>query len=281
MEIIRWFAQLSFPVKIIVGAVGATIAGPGLIAFLSEYATYFYALDIGIRPPLEGIPYLSATVAMISLILALLAATIFLLSRLTFAVIGGQMVSFVRGFAVLFDEGLMEYRNNGGRFFRKLSISESLNSIRNLTFLEVISLIAAISIVLTLIFKNAIDDGQTNNAVGVAMYITIYIAIAIFTLWRSWFNYVFGIMAATLFYVLSWQLLFDFDNQKNFLKTIGYGGEIPLLIEYENGNQKELSLQFRTTGSLIGTNDEEGVIEIPIDKVYKINYLNSHDNENH
>ena len=57
------------PLKLAVGAILGIVTGPGLLGFLSEYATYRYSLYYGLRPPLEGIPYLRAAVTLGSFVL--------------------------------------------------------------------------------------------------------------------------------------------------------------------------------------------------------------------
>lgn len=47
---------------------GSAIGGLG-VGVLSEYAAYFYALEVGFRPPFEGIPYLRPTVSAFTFIL--------------------------------------------------------------------------------------------------------------------------------------------------------------------------------------------------------------------
>jgi hypothetical protein len=71
------YAGLVFPLKLLIGTVLGIALGPGFVGLLSEYATYYYAIDLGIRPPLEGIPYLKSAVTAGSLLLAVVVAFFF------------------------------------------------------------------------------------------------------------------------------------------------------------------------------------------------------------
>lgn len=65
-----WFWSLSIPLRLLTGALVATIGG-GYVGFLSEFAAYNYAIYYGFRPPLEGIPYLRVSVMVIAFLLYL------------------------------------------------------------------------------------------------------------------------------------------------------------------------------------------------------------------
>lgn len=273
MGFIRWFSELTIPIKIVVGAIFGVIAGPGLITYLSEYATYFYAINLGIRPPLEGIPYLSATVAFLSLILAVTAAMIFIITRLSLAFVSAQLIDFVRMVAVIFDEGFEEYKEKGGRFVKWLTLSDSLEKIRNLSFLRVLVLIIFVFVIFYLLFGVLIYEKEKEGNAA-TWFFSAYTSIAILTLWRKWFTYLVGVLAAISFYVFSWQVLFDFENQEKFLRVIGYGGGIPIRVELQKEGNEKINLYLRTTTALLGldiSNNEN--VEIPLANVKKIIYL--------
>lgn len=103
-QLFKNFLALSFPIKFLVGTIFGLIAGPGLLAFLSEYATYSYAIRINIRPPLEGIPYLSASVALASLVLSVTAIIIFLITRWVVTRMVNYPINHVRDIFSIFDK---------------------------------------------------------------------------------------------------------------------------------------------------------------------------------
>ena len=81
-ELVAPYLDLALAVKLAVGALIGLIAGPGLLGYVSEYATYWFAFHEGIRPPLEGIPYLRTAVTTSSFALALLSALAFIVALL-------------------------------------------------------------------------------------------------------------------------------------------------------------------------------------------------------
>ena len=73
--IVPWSISAKLVLSSLLGLFGAA----GLLGYLSKYATYNNAIHFGIRPPLEGIPYLRPAVAFGSLFLLLSGAAIFML----------------------------------------------------------------------------------------------------------------------------------------------------------------------------------------------------------
>ena len=275
MKIIKWFAELSLPLKLVVGSVVGAIAGPGWIAFLSEYATYMYAISLGVRPPVEGIPYLSATAALASLVLAIVASIIFLITRFLFAVIGGQVVAFVYEIAKAFDEGIQEYRRRGGRFLSNLKVSESLEMIRGLSLVHVVGIVLGLSLALFIFFGWFDEDGEAQEGKAMAFVLSLYFSVAILSLWSRWFSWVVGVVAAAAFYVVSWQVFLDFEYHEKYLGVIGYGGGVPVHVDFDAGGSQDFDLFLRTSTSLIGkVAKQDDVIEIPVDKIRRIVYLN-------
>ena len=101
MTVLEVFRAWSLPRRILVSILVGFIAGPGLIGFLSEYATYLYALGADVRPPVEGIPYLRASVTLFSMTLATLVGLIFWLARGVVGLLVGQVILAIEGYARL------------------------------------------------------------------------------------------------------------------------------------------------------------------------------------
>jgi hypothetical protein len=273
-QLISRYLEFSLPLKIFFAAVAGTIAGPGLLAFLSEYAAYQYALTIGIRPPVEGIPYLSATVALVSLILALLASLVFLITRWFFAFAGAQLIDMIENISAMLDQGLQDYRNKGGKFFKKFSVAEAISSIKRLSFLQVSILAVCLSVVFWLVIIKTSGFWVLHNVKVAAFAWAFYASIAIFSLWHRAFAWFVAVLAVILFYLFSIKALFNTEGHAFFLKAIGYGGGVPIIVEYERDrSQEKLNLAIRTTTSLMSMPDISGkYVEIPIDRVQRIIY---------
>jgi len=271
------YLELSLPMKIFFAAVAGAIAGPGFLAFLSEYAAYQYALTVGVRPPLEGIPYLSATVALVSLILALLASLVFLITRWFFALVGAMLIDTIERISAVLDQGLQDYRNKGGKFFKKFSVTEAISSINKLSFFQVSGLAASLSLVIWLVIIKTSGFGVFHNVKSTAFAFVFYTSIAIFSLWHRAFAWFVAVLVVILFYFFSITALFDTDRHAFFLKVIGYGGGIPIIVEYEGDrSQEKLNLAIRTTTSLMSMPDASGeFVEIPLHRVRRIIYQGS------
>lgn len=277
---INKYLELSLPLKLIVGAILGIIAGPGLIGFLSEYATYAYALRIGIRPPLEGIPYLSATVTAGSLFLAVSAALVFILARMIVARIAGSIISLFRDvstsanklatfFHVLFKIKLQKTEHD--------EIIGKIKSIRtkNALLLSVgISLVTAIAIYF---LESNFPQSKNSNPLHFAVFMFCFSFIAFLTLWREATIWWVAIGASVLFYVLSFYFILSIDHYSNFLRVVGYGGGVKVSIDYKiqdkHVNPKEYYLLIRTSESLIALEEDKiTVTEIPINTISNINY---------
>lgn len=77
-KIILRFLALPVAARLGLSLLGSVIGGLG-VGIISEYAAYSYALNIGFRPPFEGIPYLRATVGAFAVLLLLGLFTAFTL----------------------------------------------------------------------------------------------------------------------------------------------------------------------------------------------------------
>ncbi|WP_279451106.1 hypothetical protein [Aeromonas hydrophila] len=65
-------------IKAIISFLLPVLGGSTVIGFLSELAVYKYAFESGFRIPVEGIPYLRPTVAIISMLIILLFISTFI-----------------------------------------------------------------------------------------------------------------------------------------------------------------------------------------------------------
>ncbi|WP_429069658.1 hypothetical protein [Aeromonas veronii] len=63
----------SMPLKVTIGFLLTALGSSSVLGLLSEFAAYKYAIISGFRVPVEGIPYLRATVSLISLALIAVA----------------------------------------------------------------------------------------------------------------------------------------------------------------------------------------------------------------
>jgi len=273
VKIIEKYLGLSLPIKLIASSLIFVIAGPGFFYFLTEYATYFYIVSQGVRVPFEGVPYLSATVALLSVVLALCASLIFVITRLIIASIGAQIVGLITNLTRIADEGLKKYREDGGELFHKLSFSNIISlieglSLRNLSILCFVFFLAIAGIV------NFIGIPSTKDKLALVIAFSFYITVALFTLWSKTFSWFVAVIVVLVFYISSINFLMDSDRYKVFLQVVGYGGGIPIKVQYIEGSKVEdLNLIIRSSTALLSERNESGEYsEIPMRNVKKIIY---------
>jgi len=272
-SLIKKFVSLSFPLKFLIGSIFGIIAGPGLIAFLSEYATYTYAIRINIRPPLEGIPYLSASVALASLFLSIIAVSIFLISRWILT----KMVSFpINNIRDIFDilNSIKESKFNSGKV-----VDDSIKSLRDLKTKKAIIIILVVATAISLLLfgfvkLGALVSGTKEPEISGLIALFIYLVIVLLSLWKPIFNWIIAISSAILFYIFSFNFLFDLNHYSNYLRVIKYGGGINIELEYKDTKQKEqVVLLLRTLDYVfIKTKSETNPIELPLENVRSIKY---------
>ncbi|MGQ8877681.1 hypothetical protein ACUTR7_09235 [Delftia sp. NA_296.1] len=277
------FSQIisfAMPLKLVLGALLGALGGAGIISVLSEYATYSFSIYHGFRPPLEGIPYLKAGVALASFSLLLTGAIVFLLSVLLVKV---ALWSFEYTFYPLI------YTFNWGEKRR-----EKVNKQYKYVFLrlsqrplwQIILLSIATGVVGGLIgyFENwLLFEKILNINIPIISELNLGFGVYIFILTLALSNkriiwWISGV--ATFLYFMAWiYILFNPLWYAEFLRTVGYGGGIPITLEIKDPiNQTQLQkidgfLLLRTTEAVIYLETESNrIIEIPRDRVLSVSH---------
>jgi hypothetical protein len=256
------------------------IIGPGLIGFLSEYATYAYALRIGIRPPLEGIPYLSATVTAGSLFIALSAAVVFILARMAAVRIAWQIITLFRDISARTNKIAAFFELIFSMKIAKTEHEELIGKIKSISTKNALILSLVVSLAVGLIFyliDTYIATSNRSNSVEVAISVSVLSFVAFLTLWRESAIWWVAIGASIFFYALSFYFIFSIAHYSTFLRIVGYGGgakvTVETIVNVGKINSSEYYLLLRTSESLITLDrDKVTVIEIPISTISNINY---------
>ena len=245
------WAAWSFPLKLILSALGA-IGGAGILGFLSDYATYWYALSIGVRPPLEGVPYLSTAVAFISLSMLLTGAVCFIgvFGLFSFLLSTPQRVSLwiLRPFG--YESTPEEIREGPFANMKKASMRERIFFVLGLTVTIVILAMAASFIGLWDI-REVVPGYKVEWYWGVLLgffWTLILSTILIFPALKWPTSVVFTLV----YFICAIVLLFQPVVYGELLRRVGYGGGLPITLhckdtalqnKLENG---DLSLMLRT-----------------------------------
>lgn len=250
-----WLVTLfgfSWPVKILVGFLVSAIAGPGALSIASEYATYRYALDEGIRVPAEGVSYLAATVFALGFFLALAFGLIFATVWL---------VAFTMQHAAM-------------RFTRKDRFSSKGR--RNSMGAYAIVTLIGFSLILSFEGRYGWPEiplglyGRFLLAVHILMSVSVlYILFKRGVLWSA-------ALFATSVYPLALVLMFTPAVYARFLRVLGFGGGVSVQVDFgERGELQEsgqLLIRTRESVLLRIDNADSAVVEVPMTAVKRIRY---------
>lgn len=235
-----WYWALSFPIKILVTALVSSLGGGTYIAFTAEFASYLYALNLGFRPPFEGIPYLRVAVivlaAALSLSFALYSILVFYISR---AIIKSSPIRDENKKLAIFLISL---------FSIILTILIGILFFSKEDYPKLITMITAIFGALLPIFDNKIKSKTFSYVIIACVGLTILLAPL--SLYNSW-------VYAT------------------FLRVLGYGGGIPVDVVVTSGDNViayQGSLLLRTTDSVFvyDIGGERQIDEIPLQQIIRI-----------
>lgn len=278
---LRRFVPWTFPLKLALGTVLGALGGAGFLGYMSEYATYSYAIYYGLRPPLEGIPYLKAAVALGSLLLLLTGAAVFLLS----IVLVRLLVWFTEW---VFRIALLTLRRLPRSSYRRLDFAHVASRLAArpawqllLVAIAVGSLAAAVAYgEMTLLSSISLPQHSKlfpvmsfSVAVGLfAFLVTLAMAKRTAIWWLA--------IAATALYFCSWiGLLFSPGQYSGFLRLVGYGGGLQVSVEMRDTDHPsavqptEYFLLLRTTEALIVLDaSRDKIIELPRDQVRMISH---------
>lgn len=270
-------APWTLPLKLILGGLLGALGGAGFVGFLSEYATYSFSIHYGFRPPLEGIPYLKATVALGSFALLLTGAIVFLLSLLLVRSIIWSMEA-PTGWASRLLSHTTPIRRTPIQSFQTVFVRLAQRpSWQVLAVALVVGLATGGIAYFEFRFLGGTTFRKPTPALnpllfglgGVVYGIVLTVALAR----RGAIWWLGGI--ATLGYFVAWiWVLFSPPWYAAFLRTVGYGGGLPITVEFREqattrqSQQIDCFLLLRTTEALLVLSaSSDKVLEIPRDQI--------------
>ena len=270
---------MSLPWRVALSLLMIFLAGPALLGLISEYATYWYAIDENVRPPVEGIPYLSATVTLASLALALSVSLMFFLSRLVVMYLVGSVIISLEGYTKV--PSIIINLLKKVFTFESHSVEQAFEQINNLPAefrklkgvnILIISLLGFL-LVLGLSFWQLPEQGMV-KAIEKTTYISVYLTIVILSLWRKYVMNILAVIAAIAFYIFSISLLFNHQYYSLFLNYTGFGGGQKITLELKaDSSPVEMKLILRSKDWFIGHSLSSGeTIEVPQHVVKSIKY---------
>lgn len=265
---VKKWAFWSLPLKFLIAALAGAIGSSGLIGYLSEYGTYYYAVHYGFRPPLEGIPYLKPAVAFGSFVFLLTCSLLF---GSVVLVIRSVLQFIFSGYALkLFEIIEFEAIAKRQRDFLKARTFKAF--LWRGTLLSVISLLY-LSVIIYL--NDSTEEFWSWYGYYVpAILIALGVSYSVFNPQAVWWFAVAFIVAYFL-YVAS--LIFNPAKYAEALRFLGYGGGLNVRITTSGYGEKTETiaggLMIRSNESfIVYLSPDKGFLEIPIDQVRKIEH---------
>lgn len=284
------YLGLSFPARIGAAAVIGIIAGPGLLAFMTEFATYRYALHQGVRPPLEGIPYLKAAVALGSVTLSLIAAAVSLTVVWFAAKIASLVIRVISVFEKITDiySRILDLR----KLRLTLQVSSAIEGIRGLSFRKLLLVAAVVGVVfssfgygyteflldLGVLVEGAEPTDTPADPTAVAWTLGIVGAVSILLLWRKHMVWFVAAGSVLILYALAFTSMFIPQYYGNVLRGVGYGGGIPIEVELEEPDSSGRTryskfLVLRTTTAVMLYDPTDDTIqEVPYSNIHSLRH---------
>jgi hypothetical protein len=251
------------------------LGGAGLLGYLSEYATYNYAIHYGFRPPLEGIPYLRPAVAFGSLFLLLSCGLVFAFIAFALRSLVWYVDAIPKMAALPFRMLRIDVKQAEWKAGQQLTVVRQRSLWHHLAISLVFTTFALAAIALAVSARG--EGHKLLLKPEPVAFVAIYILAIVFAVLRPntiWWS---AIIASATYFVVCVYLLFTPVKYSEFLRLLGYGGGISVRIELrdEKGESKVSSdvqqLMLRTTEAVIlYDSDRNAYSEIPRDQIHRI-----------
>lgn len=277
-ERIRSLAPWALPLKLGLGSILGVLGGAGLLGFLSEYATYSFSIYYGFRPPIEGIPYLKATVTFGSFVLLLTGGLIFLLSQLMVRLIVFVIKDLMNLFSKLFRYILPSKAESLFSFQLASAKLSSFAWWQIIGFSIAVGSVSCVVVYFQVEMLNSLNGNILPNPLYFSVASLIYVFIVVVATAKPSAIWWLGGIATMLYFIVAICILFYPPWHAVFLRTVGYGGGIPVNLELQeqDGVNRNIDcfLLIRTTEVfLILSDDSRKVLEIPRNQIRSISHV--------
>ncbi|KAB0599108.1 hypothetical protein [Cupriavidus pauculus] len=247
------------------------LAGASALGVLSEYATYNYAIHYGFRPAFEGVPYLKATVTLISFLILLFGALVF--TGIVFLInyfvtqfsIAERLADRIAARLLTSDEGKRILATNPGirtvlRVTANYLLTKPSRAISGVFW----GYWAIATSSFYLLISHSNPEMEIENRIIISICLALFVfAVVSCLIWEK-LIWLYATMGAVTTVVATVVLMFNAPVYAEFLRLVGYGGGIPIQIsEKMEGDTRSLIhgyLMLRTTDSLLLYNSNTNLI---------------------
>jgi len=276
LSLIKRFSGFALPVRLLASAAVTLAAGTGL-GFVAEYAAYSWAIYYGIRPPLEGIPYLRVAVTGLTVAVLFGGAVVYIAAQLAAHLLLDWLTKNVEkardfgrsieklapktGAAGLIEAGLRWYRDR--KVLGALVISGALAA-------------AALLYVYYVDNLNASRPRELTPLVAVPLLVFVSMLL----IWNTNTKYWISITAVLLVVLGGPVAFFHVEVYGNLLRALGYGGGSRVSVTVVEDPQSNAPrtvvsgyLMLRTTTALIVfESTTQRMREVPMQQVLFIDH---------
>lgn len=253
-QLLAKYGDISFPIKFAIVALMGSLGGSTYIAFLSEYATYYYAWHEGFRIPAEGSQYLNVAINAIGFFGILVSLLLFLAVVLVVPILILYITIFVSWLA-------------GGSNARL-----ALTEIKKANWKQAVCLSFFVSVFPAIMVGKAYLSEATHPVLS-AIAVGSLSFIAFLSMWNTRVLIPLSAIVAMVCSILCPAILFNMDIYSMLLRELGYGGRLPVKVVLPESSEKiQTFLYLRTNSSLFLGNDGEPVIEYPVNNITYIEY---------
>jgi hypothetical protein len=256
-------AIFGFPLKMLFAALAVVFGSAGLLGYVSDYATYYYAISMGFRPPLEGVPYLATAITLGSIFLLLGAALSFLLVYLLLRWLGATISLLDLGFARILPKSSAK------------SIMDSEIRKMRLRYRLLFALLLGVIFAIISHFVLVRLGDHVPMPFAEFSHSTLVAAIAIYAVAFGLISWVpasiwpLSALASVIYFCAVISLLFQPIQYAKFLRFVGYGGGLPITIHSKDEELRE-NLVKANTSLILRTNDTLIVLEIDVGRFMEI-----------
>ena len=275
-RLVERYGSLALPVRLAIGAVVSVAAGAGL-GFFAEYAAYSWAIYYGIRPPLEGIPYLKLAVTSLTVAALLGGALLFGLVQAACGYLIRTVERYIQATTWVERIGVRFLPSLAGRNIVTVTV-DRLRSLRPATAFLSAALVASLSAI-PLVVELQKDPISYARLLPVFAYILLMF-IALILAWRPTARSWIALLSVLAFVVIGPFTLFNVHAYSALLRTLGYGGGLSVVValveeksDLNSKTQVRGSLLLRTTSALLIFQPTENRIrEIPLSQVIYVDH---------